>query len=168
MIRLLIWSVAAHPALYTTRRIAAASLFGAGVLLAQVVTVSLYKALLLPGPVLAAHLLLVPPAIALDTWYALRSAIRDPRPLWWVGALLYGLVFFAVAFLYLGQLLVMPWLDSVGRLEAVAVGLPAALIGSLISAWLGDRLRDLARAPAEAPVARAGTSVSGPPQSARG
>ena len=90
VVTLLIGGVAAHLALYTTRRIGAASLVGLGVLLVQVVTLAFYWALLPPGPVLAAYLLLVPSAVALDSWYALRSSIRDPRPTWWAGALLYG------------------------------------------------------------------------------
>ena len=143
---LLLGSAFAHLALFATRRIGAASTVALGVLLVQVVTVAFYR-VSVPGPVLVSHVLLVPPALALDAWYGLRAAqIRSPLS-YWGGAILYGVVFFALAFPYIAQFMAAPSLDTTGRLEILAVGMPAALVASFVFASLGTWLGQLGRAP---------------------
>ena len=105
-------------------------------------------------PVLAAHLLLVPPAIALDTWCALRRPQARPEAAHWGGALLYSGVFFAVALPYIARLRLVPSLNTDGQITAIAIGVPAALIAGIVFARIATWLGHLGEVPAEEPAPR--------------
>ena len=170
---LAIGAAVSHLALHATRRVGAATAVALVVLAAHAPLVALYRQLLPPGPALAAHLLLVPAAVALDAWYARRA--RDGArgtTTRWGGALLYAAVFLAVALPYIGQVMAVPALDPTVVLASVAAGLPAALVAGLLGARLGAWLAEVGRpgASAIAAVARpAGDRVDtapGPPRGA--
>ena len=139
--------VLAHLALYATRRVGAASLVAALVLALRLPVLWVDWAMLGHGPVLAATLLVLPPALALDGWYAVRrlrtsrQSTVDTLPAWG-GALVYAVVFLAVALPYIARTMAVPRLDAIGSGEAVALGLPAALLAGLVASevatWLGS------------------------------
>ncbi|MBI3970662.1 MAG: hypothetical protein HY332_05185 [Chloroflexi bacterium] len=155
---LVIGAAFAHLALYSTRRVGAATAIALVDLAVYAPTVALYRLFLPPGPVVAAPVLLVPAAVALDAWYALRargeatrSCFSFPGATHWRGALLYGAVFLAVAFPYIARAMAVPALDPPTALASVAAGLQAVLIASLLSARIGTWLGEVGRGPATEP-----------------
>lgn len=160
---LVIGATFAHLALYSTRRIGAATAIALLDMAAHIPTVALFRLYLPPGPAIAAHVLLIPTAMALDAWYAwrtkpLRSAlgalpVDEATAGWparitrWGGALLYIAIFFAVALPYIARVMARPALDVTTALVSVAIGLPAALIASIASARIGTWLGEMGRGP---------------------
>jgi hypothetical protein len=139
---LLIGVAFAHLAVYSTRRIGAATAVALTSLAVHALTVSVFRAYLVPGPVIAAHALLLPPAVVLDAWYGLRArheelSRRRSAATLWAGALLYGAAFFAVGLPYIARVVALPTLDPSIALVSAALGLPAALAASLASARIG-------------------------------
>jgi hypothetical protein len=148
---LLIGVAGAHLALYATRRIGVATAVALGVLLVHLAIIALMRTLLPPGPVLASHLLLVAPAVALDAWHSWRRRHESPATLLG-GAALYGLVYFAVALPYIARVMVVPVLDPASGGVAIAGGLPLVLLAGLIFARMGSWLGSLgAMRPQESP-----------------
>jgi hypothetical protein len=146
-----IGAATAHLALYATRRAGAARAVALGALLAQLVVLAITRVVLPPGPVLASHLLLVPPALALDAWHASRQRHESPATLLG-GAALYGLVYFAVALPYIARVMVVPVLDPASSGVAIAGGLPLVLLVGLTFARMGGWLGSLgAMRPQESP-----------------
>jgi hypothetical protein len=139
-------------ALFATRLAGAASLVAAVVLLIQMAAVAAGRFFVPPGPILAAHLLLLAPALVLDAWFAWRtrlapapagqepvSAFRDPRL--WSGIAIYTGVYFAVALPYIAAVMAVPALSPADSLASVAIGLAVACVvgpaGAALGAWLG-------------------------------
>jgi hypothetical protein len=157
---LVIGAVFAHLALYATRRIGAATAITLAALAIHVVTVAVFRLYLPPGPIIAAHLVLLPPAVVLDAWYALRlrnEATTDcascrTRMTHWGGALLYTAVFIAIAIPFISRVMIAPALNLTTVLASVAVGLPAALIASLASMRIGTWLGEAGREPTASPT----------------
>ena len=149
---LVVGVTSAHFALYTSRRIGAATAVAVGVLLAQVLTIAVYRVWFPPGPLLVSHLLLIPSAVGLDVWYALRAQRVDAALTRWAGAALYAMVYFAIAFPYLARVLPAPRFDMMAQFQSLAVGLPAAVVVTLVVARLGTWLGLLGRSDAEEPV----------------
>jgi hypothetical protein len=131
----------AHLVLRATRRVGMATAVALGALLFQVIWTAIAREAFPPGPVLASHLLLVPPALAMDGWYAWRRADRDGRVTRWGGAAIYAGAYFIVAFPYLDRVLPWPRLDLAGQIEAVLIGLPVALVVGALASRVGDWLR---------------------------
>lgn len=162
VIVLVIGTVFAHLALYSTRRIGSATAIALVALAIHALTVAAYRLYMPPGPIIAAHLLLLPPAVALDAWYAayLRNeartgyASRRRQMTHLGGAMLYSAVFFAIAIPYIAGVMIVPALDLATVMVSVAVGLPAALIVSRASmhvgTWLGKVGREATASPAPA------------------
>jgi hypothetical protein len=150
---LVIGATFAHLALYATRRIGAATAIALVSLAAHAPIVALFRLYLPPGPIIAAHVLLVPTAVALDTWYALRTRDQattgeQTRMTLWSGTLLYTAVFFAVALPYIAYVTTVPLLNPTATLASVAIGLLAVVIASLISARIGAWLGEVGHVPA--------------------
>src|SRR5262245_41066376 len=142
---LLIGGTVAHLALHATRRPGAATAVALVVLLAHLPAVAAYRLLLPPGPAIGAHLLLVPAALALDAWYARRSAREATRATRWGGALLYGGVFLAVGLPYTAAALPAPAMDLTTALLAVAAGMAAAALVGILAARTGAWLAEVGR-----------------------
>lgn len=137
-----------HLVLYGLRRVGAATLLAVAACLAQLAFVTYARTILPPGPVLASHLLLVLPAVALDLFYAnaVRFAPSDPSQgisftLRLAGAAVYGLVFLVVAIATIGSLMPYPTFDLPSIVATVALGVPAGLLVALgmsgVASWLG-------------------------------
>ncbi|MPZ51109.1 MAG: hypothetical protein GEU75_17730 [Dehalococcoidia bacterium] len=145
---LVIGAAVSHVALYSTRRMGAATAVALVILAAHVPAVAVYRLLLPPGPAIAAHLLLVPAAVSLDVWYSLRRGDRIARTTLWGGAVLYAAVLLAVAIPYIARAMTVPVVDSATAFLSVAVGLPAALVASLLGTRVGAWLAAAGRPPA--------------------
>jgi hypothetical protein len=155
---LIVGAAVSHLALHATRRVGAATAVALVVLAAHAPVVALYRLLLPPGPAIAAHLMLVPAAVALDAWYALRNRQADTATTRWAGGLLYAVVLLAVGLPYMAGALPVPRLDAITALASVAIGLPAGLATSLIGARLGRWLAGVGR-PRASGTATAGQSA---------
>jgi hypothetical protein len=120
--------------------------------------VILFRLYLPPGPIIAAHVLLLPTAIALDAWYGLRrggvATSRQTQATLWGGALLYTAVFFAVALPYIARVMTVPALNPTTTLASIAIGLPAIMIVSLASARIGTWLGQVGHGPTSDTAAR--------------
>jgi hypothetical protein len=140
---LLVGVAHASLALHATHLTGAATAVTAGALGAQMVAIGAARLALPPGPALASHALLLPPALALDAWHAwwLRRQGRITVATAWMGAPLYTAVYVLVAFPYIAAFLPAPRLDAASRLATVAIGLPAALVVSGAGAYVGRWLR---------------------------
>lgn len=138
---LLVGMTCAYLALYATRRIGAASAVSVAMLLMQAAVVLYDRSVVKTGPILAAHVLLVLPALALDIWYARGAAQAESGRTLWGGAVLYVAVYLAVAFPYLARFLAVPVLNAAGRLETAALCLAAALIAGPLVARVGALVR---------------------------
>jgi hypothetical protein len=133
---LLIGIATAHLALHATHRVGAATAVALTALAAHWVTLAVDRAALGAGPVMASHLLLVAPALAIDVWYATR---RDPEalPARVVGSALYAAVFLLVGLPYAQQVVGVPGLAAGAIVASVAIGLVVAVLGGLMFADLG-------------------------------
>jgi hypothetical protein len=104
--------------------------------------------------------MLVPPALVLDAWYALRGRHGDTATTRWAGALLYAVVLLAVGLPYMAGALPVPGQGATTMLASVAVGLPAGLAATLIGARMGRWLAGIGRPQASRADAAAGQSAS--------
>jgi len=138
LVALLIGSASAHTALHATRHIGAATTVAGLVLLVQVATVAIARATVPPGPLLAAHVFLLPAALALDAWYA-ASRDRAAASTIAVGAGLYCAAFFVVAFPYMARFMRVPTLDTAARFTTFAIALPVALVAATLAARAATR-----------------------------
>lgn len=140
LVMLLIGSASAHLAIYGTTRISAASIVAFTVLLVHGLTLAIYRASI-PGVTLVSHLLLVPPALALDAWYWLRFRQVEHLGTRWGGAAIYSGVFLAGALPYLAWIMPGLAMTNADRLATIAVvfpvGLLAAAVVSRMAVWLG-------------------------------
>jgi hypothetical protein len=150
---LLIGALLSHLALHAIRRAGAATALAVAVLVVHAATVLIDRILLPPGPALAAHLLLVPPAVALDAWYARRMRAAGTIATQVGGAVVYAGVFLLGAGLYVGR--AMPWvvLGQDDWLVAVLVGLPATVVVALVASRVGRALAGTMAAPPRDTVA---------------
>ncbi len=144
LVTLVIGIAAAHLALYGTARVGAASAIALAVLLVHGLTLLIYRTAV-PGATLISHLLLLPPALALDAWYGLwwrQIGLPSTR---WGGALIYAGVFLAVALPYLARVIPSLEMTTADRLATIAIVLPVGCLAEMsfarISVWLG-RLGD--------------------------
>jgi hypothetical protein len=116
-----------HLALFSLRRVGAATAVIAVSLAMQVAFVVYARGLLPPGPSLVSHLLLLLPAVALDLLYATRrSQVKWFRTLV-EGVGLFAGVFILEAFLFLGRLMPYPSFGVGDAVLVVAIGGGAAL-----------------------------------------
>ena len=134
---LVVGGFVSHVALHATRRVGAATAVALVALAAHLPVVALYRLLLPPGPAIAAHLLLVPPALVLDAWYVRRGQYPDTARARWTGALLHATVLLAVGLPYMAVAFPAANLGGTSVLASVGVGVPAGLATSLIGARLG-------------------------------
>jgi hypothetical protein len=129
-----------HLALFSLRRVGAATAVIAVSLVMQIAFVVYARGLLPPGPSLVSHLLLLLPAITLDLLYATRR----PQVKWFrtlvEGVGLFAGVFVAEAFLFLGRLMLYPPFGVGDAVLVVAIGggaaLSIAVTARAIMAWL--------------------------------
>jgi uncharacterized membrane protein YdcZ (DUF606 family) len=149
-----IGAVFSHLALHVTQRIGAATCVALVNLALHAAAVIAFRVYLPPGPTIAAHVVLVPAAAALDIWYAaaIRHGSRQTRPF---GLELGGAVVYAAALLiilvpYAAWFMSVPVFDPSSVLVSVVVTTPAIVLASLASARLGSWLASLGRAPLSA------------------
>lgn len=135
----------AHLVLFATRRIGAATALAAVVLVVQGIWILVARATVPPGPFLSAHLLLVPPAVALDAWYARRLGRPVDLPTRISGAALYAGAFFVLAIPFLGRLLDYPALVGTSLAATLVLGGASAIglgaVSSAVATWLTQRGR---------------------------
>lgn len=134
---LLVGITVAYLALYMTRRIGAATAVSLGMLLVHGAWVLYDRAAVSPGPIVAAHVILVLPALALDIWHARQAAQADSSRTLWGGTVLYAVVYLFVAFPYIAGFLTVPALNSAGRVQTAAACLAAAVVAGPMAARLG-------------------------------
>jgi hypothetical protein len=138
-----------HLALYATRRVGAAAAVALVNLALHAVAVAAFRLYLPPGPVVAAHVLLVPAAIALDVWYAARLARGSDRSASVLtelgGAVLYAIVLLATVFPYAAAFMGVPAFDPLSILGSVVTAAPAMVVSSLVFARLGAWLGSVGR-----------------------
>jgi hypothetical protein len=116
-----------HLALFGLRRVGAATAVIAVSLVVQAAFVVYARGVLPPGPSLVSHLLLLPPAIALDLLYATRRSRAS-----WFGTLVEGVGLFAAVFIvetlpFLGWLMPYPSFGFGDAFLVVAIGWGVAL-----------------------------------------
>jgi hypothetical protein len=133
----------AQIALHTTRRLGSATAVAVTALAIQLGFVALSRAALPPGPLLVSHLLLVPPALALDLWYAWRRREASTRTTQWGGAVVYLAIYLLASLLYLRGHLPLPTLDSGAMVQIALVAGPVALLATYAFSHVGDWLRRL-------------------------
>ena len=133
----------AQIALHVTRRFGAATAVAITALVVQLGFVALSRAALPPGPLLISHLLVVPPALALDVWYAWRRRHASTPATRWGGGIAYLATYLLVSLLYLGGHLPLPPLDSAAMVQIVLVAVPVAFLATYAFSQIGDWLRRL-------------------------
>jgi hypothetical protein len=141
--------VESHLALFSVRRVGAATLAISIALVAQLGFVVYARASLPPGPSLVSHLLLLLPAVALDLYYAVRRGQLDRLTTLAAGVGVFAAVFVAEIFLLLGRLMPYPLLTfrDVGWLVLLGLGVAVVAVLTLraVVGWLlrseidGDR-----------------------------
>lgn len=128
-------------ALHATRRVGAATALALVNVALHAVAVIAFRLYLPPGPSIAAHVLLVPAAVALDVWYArqmLRTAPRPPAlPTELIVAVVYAIVLLATVFPYAAWFMSVPVFDLLSVLGSVGTAVPAVVVSSLVFARLG-------------------------------
>jgi hypothetical protein len=131
LVVLTIGVVEAHLALFSLRRVGAATVAMGIALAAQFGFVVYARGVLPPGPSLVSHLLLLAPAIALDLVYAVRRRQPDHFTTLAGGVAVFAVVFVVEALLFLGRL--MPFLVlTFGDVSwLVLIGLGIAVVGVL-------------------------------------
>jgi hypothetical protein len=144
-------------ALHATGRIGAATCVALLNLAVHAAAVAAFRIYLPPGPAIGAHAVLLPAAIALDIWYALR--VRQPQPRWTEigGGVLYAIVLLATLIPYVSRFMSVPVFDPESVFLSVLATTPAVVLTSLASArlgaWLGNvdgartTVADVARPP---------------------
>lgn len=133
---LLIGIASAHIALHATRRFGAATIVALAAVAIHWLTIVVDRAALGSAPMMASHLLLVPPALVLDVWYALRKD-RDTLFGRTLGSALYAATFLVVGVPYAQQVVGVPGLAAGAVVASVAIGLVVAVLGGLMFADLG-------------------------------
>jgi hypothetical protein len=133
---LLIGIATAHLALHATRRVGAATAVALAALAVRWVIVSVDGSVLSTAPVLGSHLLLLPPAVVLDLWYAARSD-RDLLFTRMQGSALYAAVFLVVGLPYAQQVVAVPGLVAGAISASIGIGVLVAVIGGIVFADLG-------------------------------
>lgn len=133
---LLIGIATAHLALHSTRRVGAATLVALAALAVHWVNVTIDSSVLTAAPVLGSHLLLVPGAVVLDLWYAVRSD-RDMLFTRLQGSALYAAVFLIIGLPYAQQVVGVPGLVAGAIPASIGIGLLVALVGGIVFADLG-------------------------------
>jgi hypothetical protein len=143
LVALTIGVVEAHLALFSLRRVGAATVAMGIALAAQLGFVVYARGVLPPGPSLVSHLLLLAPAIALDLAYVVRCRQPDRFTTLAVGVAVFTAVFVVEALLFLESL--MPYLIlTLGDVSwLVLIGFGVALVSVLsiraAIAWLLQR-----------------------------
>jgi len=138
-----------HLALHATRRLGAATTIALVTLVSHALAVAAFRIYLPPGPALAAHVVLVPAALALDIWYAAgvassSSYSASPRVVLG-GAALYTAVLLAALIPYAGWFMSVPVFDPMSILVSVIMVTPLIVLASLAFARLGAWLRIVGR-----------------------
>jgi hypothetical protein len=151
----------AQIALHVTRRFGAATAVAVTALAIQLGFVALSRAALPPGPLLVSHLLLVPPALALDVWYAWRRREVSTRATLWGGAVVYLAIYLLASLPYLGGQLPLPTLDATAMVQIALVAVPVALAATYVFSAVGDWLRRLGAANAARPRAPVDAIIGG-------
>jgi len=145
-------------ALYATRRIGAATSVALLGLVVHAAAVAAFRIYLPPGPAIAAHVVLLPAAVALDIWYATRvmrpSEQADSPRNEIVGAVLYAVVLLAVMVPYASWFMSVPVFDSMSVLVSIVTAVPAVALTSLAFARFGNWLATAGRARTTADSAR--------------
>jgi hypothetical protein len=110
---------------------------------------------------IGSQLLLIPPAVALDLWYALRLRRAESAATLAGGSLLAGAVFLAVALPAIPYLLIYPRVDATTAPMMIVMSMALALwsgwVGARTGAWFGSLDR---RAGQAAALSRRATRVS--------
>jgi hypothetical protein len=133
-----------HVALHATRRVGAATAVALVNLALHAAAVVAFRVHLPPGPIIAAHVLVVPAAVALDVWYGARVPRSDSTASLQTqlsGACLYAIVLLATVFPYAAWFMRVPVFDPMSVLVSVVTAAPAVVVSSLafarLGAWLG-------------------------------
>jgi hypothetical protein len=140
-----------HLAVHATRRPGAATCVALVNLALHTAAVTAFRVYLPPGPAIAAHVVLVPAAVALDLWYAMaiqRSSGQVPS--WRIeagGAVLYAAVLLAILVPYAASFMSAPVFDPVSVLVSIILTTPAVIFASLASSRLGAWLGTLGHPP---------------------
>jgi hypothetical protein len=135
---LLIGIAAAHLALHATRRFGAATATALTCLAIHLITMAVNSAYLPDsGQVLGSHLLLVPPAIIVDLWYAMRSD-RDLLATRVMGSALYAAVFLVVGLPYAQQVVGVPGLVAGAIPASIGISLLVAIVAGHMFADIGS------------------------------
>jgi hypothetical protein len=85
-------AIEAHLILFSLRRVGAATVAAIAAVALQAAFIAFARSALPPGPTLASHLLLVLPALVLDSWYAIKLSRATATSPLVAGALIYGVV----------------------------------------------------------------------------
>ncbi|HLF28041.1 MAG TPA: hypothetical protein VJG32_17030 [Anaerolineae bacterium] len=128
--------------LHTIRRAGAATLVGLLVLGVRLILLASFGA----GDVglgFFSHLLLLPPLIALDVWYALRLRYAEEQATHVGGSLIAGVVFLAIGLPAIAGSLVYPRVTGETLPGMIGFGLAAAIAAGGIGARMGNWLRAL-------------------------
>ncbi len=144
---LLVGIATSNLALHATRRFGAATLVALVALAVRWLTVSAESGLLSSAPVIGSHLLLVPGAVVLDLWYALRSD-RDLLFTRVLGSALYAAAFLVVGLPYAQQVVAVPGLVEGAIPASIGIGVLVAVIGGIVFADLGAWVHPPGRASA--------------------
>ena len=144
----------AHVALYATRRIGAATAMVLLALLGHAAVVWTFWHTLGHGPVIGAHLLILPPALLLDLWYAVRQHGRRTTGIRWIGILIYGVTFLLVALPYISAVLPALRPGLAANAASVVLGLAGAMGAGVLGATLGTWLGTLGRDPVQMATVR--------------
>lgn len=133
----------AHLVLFATRRVGAATVLAVVVLVIQGLWILVARAAVPPGPSLSAHLLLVPPALALDAWYARRLGRPVDLATRIVGAVTYAAVYFVLVIPFVGRLIDYPALVGTSLVATLVLGGCSAVglgvVMSAVATWLTQR-----------------------------
>jgi hypothetical protein len=130
-----------HVAVHATRRVGAATFVALVDLALHALAVAGFRVYLPPGPTIAAHVLLVPAAMALDVWYAsaLARSSHGQASRWTqiTGAAIYAVVLLAALVPYARSFMAVPVFDPSAVLASIVTAVPAIVVVSLASAQLG-------------------------------
>jgi uncharacterized membrane protein YdcZ (DUF606 family) len=137
-------------ALHATRRIGAATSVALVDLALHAVAVAAFRIYLPPGPAIAAHVVLLPAAVALDIWYAARVA-RSSDKGWTLltetgAGILYATVLLAALIPYASLFMHVPVFDPTSVLLSLVTTVPSVVLASLACARLGEWLGSVGRA----------------------
>ncbi len=136
-------------ALHATHRVGAATAVALADLALHAVAATAFRIYLPPGPVIAAHVVLVPAALALDIWYAAAVARSSHRAMTMRtengGGILYAAVLLALLIPYASVFMSVLVFDAASALVSVVTTMAAVVLASLASARLGEWLGAVGR-----------------------